>query len=270
MIGSAGTDITTITAKPLPFKIDDPAAQVGDYIAEALPPLGYQPGYLDPRGRFIQIEDGFGNRYTYANLGKISHLYPVPRNSAAKSGHAAGAAGADEAAIAAQGGHDAGLVVSKHDADTWWDWIHRAWNDHLNVTDLCVISFSPDGPLLESTHPGVSADEVVAATGFALYELARKGIEVEREPRAVTIHGIDMLGLEGDTLTIADIKGDKRRATKVPPPKSSERQASVMHQLVAAFHSLVGLASRRTDVAGGVDFGCAQVVGGIGRQGDLA
>jgi hypothetical protein len=32
-----------------------------------------------------------------------------------------------------------GLVVSKHDADTWWDWIHKAWNDKLNVTDLCVI-----------------------------------------------------------------------------------------------------------------------------------
>ena len=32
-----------------------------------------------------------------------------------------------------------GLVVSKHDADTWWDWIHKAANDKLNVTDLCVI-----------------------------------------------------------------------------------------------------------------------------------
>jgi hypothetical protein len=32
-----------------------------------------------------------------------------------------------------------GLVVSKHDADTWWDWIHKTWNDKLNVTDLCVI-----------------------------------------------------------------------------------------------------------------------------------
>lgn len=29
--------------------------------------------------------------------------------------------------------------------------------------------------------------------------------------------------------------GDKRSAVKVPPPKSSERQASVMHQLAAAF-----------------------------------
>jgi hypothetical protein len=32
-----------------------------------------------------------------------------------------------------------GLVVSKHDADTWWDWIHEAASDKLNVTDLCVV-----------------------------------------------------------------------------------------------------------------------------------
>lgn len=32
-----------------------------------------------------------------------------------------------------------GLVVSSHDSDTWWDWIHKAWNDQLNVVDLCVV-----------------------------------------------------------------------------------------------------------------------------------
>ena len=32
-----------------------------------------------------------------------------------------------------------GLVVSKHNADSWWDWVHAATNDHLNVTDLCVV-----------------------------------------------------------------------------------------------------------------------------------
>ena len=32
-----------------------------------------------------------------------------------------------------------GLVVSEHDSDTWWDWIHKASNDHLNVVDLCVV-----------------------------------------------------------------------------------------------------------------------------------
>ncbi len=32
-----------------------------------------------------------------------------------------------------------GLVVSKHDANTWWDYIHREWNDALNIVDLCVV-----------------------------------------------------------------------------------------------------------------------------------
>ena len=33
----------------------------------------------------------------------------------------------------------AGLVVSMHDSNAWWDWIHEAWNDRLNVVDLCVV-----------------------------------------------------------------------------------------------------------------------------------
>jgi hypothetical protein len=32
-----------------------------------------------------------------------------------------------------------GLVVSKHNADTWWDHLHREWNDKLNIVDLCVV-----------------------------------------------------------------------------------------------------------------------------------
>jgi hypothetical protein len=32
-----------------------------------------------------------------------------------------------------------GMVVSKHDPGTWWDYIHRQWNDKLNVADLCVV-----------------------------------------------------------------------------------------------------------------------------------
>lgn len=38
--------------------------------------------------------------------------------------------------------------------------------------------------------------------GRPLYELARKGIEIEREPRAVTIHAIDLLSFAGDCLTL--------------------------------------------------------------------
>jgi len=32
----------------------------------------------------------------------------------------------------------AGLVVSRHDTQTWWDTIHADANDHLNVADLCL------------------------------------------------------------------------------------------------------------------------------------
>jgi len=32
-----------------------------------------------------------------------------------------------------------GLVVTMHAADSFTDWVHKAWNDHLNVVDLCVV-----------------------------------------------------------------------------------------------------------------------------------
>ncbi len=32
-----------------------------------------------------------------------------------------------------------GLVVSHHDTSTWWNWLHAAANDHLNVADLCMV-----------------------------------------------------------------------------------------------------------------------------------
>ncbi len=32
-----------------------------------------------------------------------------------------------------------GLVVSRHAGDSWTDYLHRAWNDNINVVDLCVV-----------------------------------------------------------------------------------------------------------------------------------
>lgn len=31
------------------------------------------------------------------------------------------------------------LVVSLHHSDTWWDYAHKAWEDHINLMDLCVV-----------------------------------------------------------------------------------------------------------------------------------
>jgi len=30
------------------------------------------------------------------------------------------------------------VVVSLHHSDTWWDYAHKAWSDHVNILDLCV------------------------------------------------------------------------------------------------------------------------------------
>lgn len=38
--------------------------------------------------------------------------------------------------------------------------------------------------------------------GRPLYEYARKGLEVERQPRPVVVHGLDVLGLDGEVLTL--------------------------------------------------------------------
>lgn len=32
-----------------------------------------------------------------------------------------------------------GLVVSMHDTTTWWNYIHKQFNDKVNVVDLCVV-----------------------------------------------------------------------------------------------------------------------------------
>lgn len=44
--------------------------------------------------------------------------------------------------------------------------------------------------------------------GRALYEYAREGVEIERAPRRVTIHGIDILSVQGDVLEI-DVRCSK-------------------------------------------------------------
>ncbi len=54
------------------------------------------------------------------------------------------------------------------------------------------------GEILQ-TPPMVSA---IKQNGVRLYELARQGIEVERTPRPVTIHKLELLSFEGDTAVL--------------------------------------------------------------------
>ena len=65
-------------------------------------------------------------------------------------------------------------------------------NDVLNV----LPRFTGDIQQIPPMHSALKRD------GRPLYELARKGIVVEREARAVTIHSIEVLAFSGDTLSL--------------------------------------------------------------------
>ena len=71
----------------------------------------------------------------------------------------------------------------------------------VNVTEdeirAAVMSFVGD---IEQIPPMYSA---IKQNGKKLYELARQGIEVERKPRKVTINSIDILEINGESVTIA-------------------------------------------------------------------
>ncbi|HZX33366.1 MAG TPA: tRNA pseudouridine(55) synthase TruB [Rhodocyclaceae bacterium] len=70
----------------------------------------------------------------------------------------------------------------------------------VSATEADVVAALPrfTGDILQvpPMHSALKRD------GRPLYELARKGIEVEREPRPVTIHAIELLDFAGDSLSL--------------------------------------------------------------------
>src|SRR5574343_735181 len=67
--------------------------------------------------------------------------------------------------------------------------------DATQIADV-LRQFTGDIQQIPPMHSALKRD------GRPLYELARQGIEVEREARAVTIHRIDLLAFAGDRLQI--------------------------------------------------------------------
>jgi hypothetical protein len=66
---------------------DDRRRSINIYARRGAPVIATNDGVIKKigvskkLGRFIILQDVYGNRYTYAHLGKISKRYPVPRNS---------------------------------------------------------------------------------------------------------------------------------------------------------------------------------------------
>lgn len=69
---------------------------------------------------------------------------------------------------------------------------------HVSEADIRAALPHFTGPLMQ-VPPMYSA---LKRDGKPLYELARQGIEVERQPRAITIHALNLLSQTPDTLTL--------------------------------------------------------------------
>ena len=70
-----------------------------------------------------------------------------------------------------------------------------------HVTEQDVLALLPQfRGTISQTPPMYSA---ISVNGKRLYELARKGVEVEREARQITIHSLELTGVYGDEFAVA-------------------------------------------------------------------
>jgi tRNA pseudouridine55 synthase len=86
-----------------------------------------------------------------------------------------------------------------------------AEGDVIETRDVAVTRAQMDAACAQFTGPIHQVPPMHSALkrdGKALYEYARAGIEVEREARSVTIHGINITGGEHDTWTL-DVRCSK-------------------------------------------------------------
>lgn len=80
-------------------------------------------------------------------------------------------------------------------AGGWDDGTYRAAGAVRLVTDLAVIALGGDGAVLESVHPGCTAEEVVAMSGFELTGV--DGADTTPEPSAMVQAALDRIDPHG-------------------------------------------------------------------------
>jgi hypothetical protein len=91
-----------------------------------------------------------------------------------------------------------GLVVSEHDSSAFWDWIHEAANDHLNVVDLCVV-WGDDARRGSYRDVSFSSGEFVcyfrpkdakAGADFDIYQISNNHLLTENPRLARALRGV--------------------------------------------------------------------------------
>ena len=106
----------------------------------------------------------------------------------------------------------------------------------VNVSETDILAVLPQFTGAISQIPPMHS--ALKRDGRPLYELARQGIEVEREARAITIYAIELLGFSGDSLRLR-VKCSKGTYIRV--------LAADIGQALGCGAHLTGL--RRTEVA---------------------
>jgi murein DD-endopeptidase MepM/ murein hydrolase activator NlpD len=86
--------------------------QISIYSTSGAPVVAVSDGVVkrvghDKRlGRYIVLQDAYGNQYTYSDLGSVEHFYPVPKKNPGESGNEA-------RAVSANGAHSPQVVTKK-------------------------------------------------------------------------------------------------------------------------------------------------------------
>ncbi|WP_257387038.1 hypothetical protein [Tahibacter caeni] len=129
----------------------------------------------------------------------------------------------------------AGLVVSQHDSETWWDTIHADANDHLNVADLCLVWGA-------NAVDGVYRQMKFHNAQFTCYM---------SYPGGVTVTAADLRAVSNNHLLTADagVARAIRRLRIGDQVRLRGRLASYSHNTGFAFHR--GTSVSRDDIENG-------------------
>jgi hypothetical protein len=147
------------------------------------------------------------------------------------------------------------LVVSLHHSDTWWDYVHRQWNDHINLMDLCVvwgenvrngayrrISFSNDQ---WTCSFGASSSEAWSA--FDMYEASNNHMVTDDPAIARALRDLrigDQIRVRGYLVDYTVYKDGKPAGTRVSSEVRTDTGNGACEVLYVETLDLLGSANR--------------------------
>jgi len=148
-----------------------------------------------------------------------------------------------------------GLVVSMHHSDTWWDYAHREWNDHINLMDLCVVwgrnvssgayrdfSFSNDQWTCSLQAKSMEAHKAFDYAGASNNHMVTDDAGVARDLRR--LHVGDQIRVRGYLVDYTTFKGGQPAGTRVSSEVRTDTGNGACEVLYVEAVELLGSANR--------------------------